>query len=241
MKKHSHFSRYRSSQDSPSSVENIDVSPRAGLWQNRGYSGSSNLPKPKLNNFDDDPREYAEWSSMFLATVNQPPTRDSEELSHLKTPLTGTLSSAKFWMGYSGQFYFAALSTRDSKFGRPLVVTDAHLESLCNNTQLKPDNSAVSISFSVNASNTVNMLKESQHFGDLQSSSTLYIAVDELIHVYVNYEDKDLSDLNMFEKWLSRIALTHEVFSCMHERAKRTRPQNEENWIGERWCSAPNN
>ena len=68
------------------------------------------------------------------------------------------------------------------------------------------------------------MLKETQHIGDLQSSSTLYIAVDKLPHVYVNYEDRDFSDLIMFEKWLSRIAPAHEVFSsCMRERREQDR------------------
>ena len=68
------------------------------------------------------------------------------------------------------------------------------------------------------------MLKEFQHIGDLQSTSTLYIAVDKLPHVYVDYEYEDLSDLVMFEKWLSRIALAHKVFSAsMRERKEQDR------------------
>ena len=51
--RHSHFSRYRSSQDRYSSVEEGDVSPRAGaLRYNSGYAVRSSLPKLKLNNFD---------------------------------------------------------------------------------------------------------------------------------------------------------------------------------------------
>ena len=51
--RHSHFSRYRSSRDRSSSVEDQDFSHRAGLLRyNTGYSGSSSLPKLKLNNFD---------------------------------------------------------------------------------------------------------------------------------------------------------------------------------------------
>ena len=55
--RHSHSTRYRSSQDRFSSVEDRDVFPRAILRYNSGYSGSSNLPKPKLklNNFDGNP------------------------------------------------------------------------------------------------------------------------------------------------------------------------------------------
>ena len=86
--RYSHFSRYRSSRDRSSSVEDRDVSPRAGLLRhNSGYAGSSNLPKLNLNNFDGNPLEWPEWSSMFIATVDQQPIPDSEKMSHLKTHL----------------------------------------------------------------------------------------------------------------------------------------------------------
>ena len=69
--RHSHFSRYRSSRDRSSSVEERDVSPRADLLRyNSGYAGSSSLPKLKLNNFDGNPLEWPEWYSMFIATVD---------------------------------------------------------------------------------------------------------------------------------------------------------------------------
>ena len=90
MNRHSHFSRYRSSRDRSSSVEDRDVSPRADpLRYNTGYSSSSSLPKPKLNNFDGNPLEWPEGSSIFIATVDQRPIPDSEKMSHLKTVLTG--------------------------------------------------------------------------------------------------------------------------------------------------------
>ena len=53
--RHSHFTRYRNSRDRSSSVQDRDVSPRAGISHNSGYSGSSSLPKLKLNNFEGDP------------------------------------------------------------------------------------------------------------------------------------------------------------------------------------------
>ena len=57
--RYSHFSRYRSSRDRSSSVEDRDDSPRAGLLRyNSGYAGSSSLPKLKLNNFDLNPLEW---------------------------------------------------------------------------------------------------------------------------------------------------------------------------------------
>ena len=73
----SHFSRYRSSRDRSSSVQDRRVSPRVGLLQyNNGYAGSSSLPKLKLDNFDGNPHDWPEWSSVFIATVNQRPIQD---------------------------------------------------------------------------------------------------------------------------------------------------------------------
>ena len=145
----SHFSRYRSSRERSSSVEDRDVSPRAGLLRyNTGYSGSSSLPKLKLNNFDGNPLEWPEWSSMSIATVDQRPIPDSEKMSHLKTLLTGKARSAISGMGYSGQFYGAAWSILERKFGRPHVIIDAQLESLRKASQVKPHDSTGLISFS---------------------------------------------------------------------------------------------
>ena len=82
--RHSHFSRYRSSQDFSSSVEDREDSPRAGLRYSSSYSVSSNLPKPKLNNFDGNHLEWLDWFSMFIATVDQWPIPNSEEMSTWK-------------------------------------------------------------------------------------------------------------------------------------------------------------
>ena len=124
-------------------------------------------------------------------------------------------------MGYSGQFYGAAWSILERKFGRSHVIIDAQLESLRKASQVKPHNSTGLISFSVIVSNFVNVLKEYKQIGDLQSSSTLYMAVDKLPQVlkekwwfYVDDKDEDWPDLIMFEKWLSRIAFLHEGFSA---------------------------
>ena len=57
--RHSPFSRYRNSGDRSSSVQDRDVSPRAGLSNNSGFSGSSYLSKLKLNNFERNPLGWA--------------------------------------------------------------------------------------------------------------------------------------------------------------------------------------
>ena len=235
---HSHFSQYRSSRDRTSSVEDREVSPRADLRYNIGYSGSSNLPKLKLNNFDGNPLEWPEWASMFIATVDQRPIPDSEKMSHLKTLLTGKARSAISGMGYSGQFYGTAWSILERKFGRPHVIIDAQLESLRKASQVKPHDSTDLISFSVIVSNFVNVLKEYKQIGDLQSSSTLYVAVDKLPQVlkekwwfYVDDKDEDWPDLIMFEKWLSVIAFVHEGFSAFkgERREEDRRSTNRDN------------
>ena len=131
MNRQSHFSRYRSSRDRSSSVEERELSPRACLLRyNSGYAGSSSLPKLKLNNFDGNPLEWPEWASMFIATVDQRTIPDSEKMSHLKTLLTSKARPAISGMGYCGQFYGAAWSILETKFGRPHVIIDAQLESL---------------------------------------------------------------------------------------------------------------
>ena len=102
---------------------------------------------------------------MFIATVDQQPVPDSEKMSHLKTLLTGKARSAISGIGYSGQFYGAAWSILERKFGRPHVIIDAQLESLRKASQVKPHDPTGLISFSVIVSNVVNVLKEYKQIG----------------------------------------------------------------------------
>ena len=134
----------------------------------------------KLNNFDGNPLEWPECSSMFIATVIQRQIPDSEKMSHLKTLLTGKASSTISEISYSGQLYGAAWNILERNFGRPHVIIDVQLESLRKASQLKPHNSTGLINFSVIVSNFVNVLKEHKQIDYLQSSSTLYTAADKL-------------------------------------------------------------
>ena len=117
---------------------------------------------------------------MFIAIVDQRPMPDSEKMSHLNTLLTGKARSAISGMGYSGQFYGAAWSILERMFGRTHVIIDAQLRSLC---KVKPHDSTGLISILVFVFNFVNVLKEYKRIGDLQSRSTLYLAVDKLPQV----------------------------------------------------------
>ena len=154
---------------------------------------------------------------MFIAIVDQRPIPDSEKMSHLKTLLSGKARSAISGMSCSGQFHGTAWSILERKFGRPHVIIDAQLESLRKASQVKPHDSTGLISFSVIASNFVNVLKEYKQIGDLQSSLTLYMPVDKLPQLlkekwwfYVDDKNEDWPDL----KWLSAIAFAQEGFSA---------------------------
>ena len=74
-------------------------------------------------------------------------------MSHLKTLLIKSVISG---MGYSKQFYSAAWSILERKFGRPHVIIDAQLTSLRQANQVKPHYSVSLIQFSVAVSNFVN-------------------------------------------------------------------------------------
>ena len=124
-----HYPWYPNSRERSASAEERDISPIAGRHYDTGHSSSS-LPQLRLNNFDGNPLEWPEWSSMFIATVDKRMIPDSEKMSHLKTLLTGKAKSAISGMGYSGQFYSAAWNILERKFGRPHVIIDAQLESL---------------------------------------------------------------------------------------------------------------
>ena len=134
-------------------------------------------------------------------------------------------------MGYSGQLYGAAWSILERKFERPHVIIDAQVESLRKASQVKPFNSTSLISFSIIVVNFVNVLKEYNHIGDLQSSSTLFMAVGKLTQVlkeklwfYVDDKGGDWPDLILFEKWLSRITFVHGGFSAFkRERREKGR------------------
>ena len=101
-------------------------------------------------------------------------------MSQLKTLLTGKARSAIYGKSYSRQFYGAAWRKLERKFGGPHVINDAQLESLRKGSQVKAHNSTGLIGFSVFVSNFVDVLKEYMQIGDLQSSSTLYMAVDKI-------------------------------------------------------------
>ena len=142
-----------------------------------------------------------------------------DEQSEDSTDWQGKVSD--LWNGLFWTVIGCCMEHSGRKFRRPHVIIDAQLESLRKASQVKPHDSTGLISFSVIVSNLVNVLKGYKQIGDLQSSSTLYMAVDKLPQVlkekwwfYVDDKHGDWPDLIIFEKWLSRIAFVHEGFSA---------------------------
>ena len=155
-------------------------------------------------------------------------------MSHLKIMLTGKARSTISGMGYSGQFYGAAWSSLVRKYGRTHVAIDAQLESLRKVNQVKPQDSTGLISFSLIFSNFVNVLKQYKLIGDLQSNSTLYMALDKIPQVlkekwwfYVDDKDEDWLDLIIFEKWSSEIVIRARRVFSFQGRAKRGKPKGQ--------------
>ena len=118
------------------------------------------------------------------------------------------------------------------------MIIDAQLENRCEASQVKPHDSTDLINFSFIVSKFVNVLKEYKQIGDMQSSSTLYMAEDKLPQVlkekwWFDDKDEDLPDLIMFAKWLSRIAFVHEWCSAFkgERREENRRGTKRDNWF----------
>ena len=161
-------------------------------------------------------------------------------MSNPKTLLTGKAKSAISGIRYFGQVCGAAWIICERKFGRPHLIIDAQLESLCKTSHVKPTNSTHLISISVFVSKFVNVLEEWKPIGDLQSSSTHWAEVDNLPDVlkekcwfYVEDKDEDWPDLIILDKWISKMSFLHGGFSVFKKEQKEgdRRSRNREKWL----------
>ena len=100
-------------------------------------------------------------------------------MSHLKTLLTGKAKSTISGMGYSGEFYAQAWELLGRKFGRPYLIVDAQLNTLRKQQPTRMHDSTAIINYSITISNLVNVLKQYNCEGDLQSNSTLQVAIEK--------------------------------------------------------------
>ena len=174
------FNRERVLKSRSPSGERASTAREQDKFKRNKPSSSSQLPKLKLSSFDGNPIAWPEWSNMFKATVHHRDIPDSEKMSHLKTLLTGKAKSAISGMGYSGEFYAQAWELLGRKFGRPYLIVDAQLNMLRKQQLFRMHDSTAIINYSITISNLVNVLKQYNYEGDLQSSSTLQVAIEKL-------------------------------------------------------------
>ena len=135
-------------------------------------------------------------------------------------------------MGYSGEFYPPAWELLGRKFGTPYLIVDAQLNTLRKQQPIRMYDSTAIISYSITISNLVNVLKQYNYEDDLQSSSTLQVAIEKLPpnlkekwFLFVDECQKDRPDITLLEKWLARMAFVHEGMpSTKSERKEDDRP-----------------
>ena len=131
------------------------------------------------------------------------------------------------------------------------MIIDAQVKSLRKASQVKPHDSTGLIRFSVIVSNLVSMLKQYKQIGDLQSSRTLFLAVDKLPQVpkkkwwfYVDDKDEDWPGLIMFENRLSKMEFVHGKFLAFkgERREDDRRGTNRNKWLSNisNFSSSPN-
>ena len=153
-------------------------------------------------------------------------------MSHLKTLLTAKAKSAISGMGYSGEFYAQAWELLGRKFGRPYLIVDAQLNILRKQQPIRMHDSTAIINYSITISNLVNVLKQYKYEGDLRSSSTLQVAIENLppnlkekCFFFVDECQEDRPDLTLIEKWLARMVFVHEgMSSTKSDRKEDDRP-----------------
>ena len=147
--------------------------------------------------------------------------------------MTGKPKSAISGMGYSGEFYAQAWELLGRKFGRPYLIVDGQLNTLRKQQPIRMHDSTAIINYSITISNLVNVLKQYNYEGNLRSSSTLQVAIEKLPpnlkekwFFSVDQCQEDRPDLNLLEKWLTRMAFVHEGIASTKSERKEDDRQN---------------
>ena len=83
-------------------------------------------------------------------------------------------------MGYSGESYAQAWELLGQKFWRPYLIVDAQLNILRKQQPIWMHDSTAMINYSITISNLVIVLKQYNYEGDLRSSSSLQVAIENL-------------------------------------------------------------
>ena len=175
------------------------------------------IPKLKISEFNGDPLEWPEWSSLFTATFHNAPIDDNVKMGHLKTLVKGKAKAAIAGLGYSGSMYSAAWHALVTNFGRPQTIVNAQMKLNHTSPFMKSHDSAAIIKFAQLITTCVNVLKQFGFDGDLYSESVLNSALRKLppelktkwffLAKSKNYYSADLCKSS---EWLNEVAFVHD-------------------------------
>ena len=105
------------------------------------------IPKLKISEFNGDPLEWPEWSSLFTATIHNAPSDDNAKMGYLKTFVKGKAKAAIAGLRYSGSMYTAAWNALVTSFGRPQTIVNAQMKLIHTSLFIKSHDSAAIIKY----------------------------------------------------------------------------------------------
>ena len=170
------------------------------------------LPEWNLSKYDEDPLQWSEWYGQFKSAVDSALLSDHENLTYLKTLVTGKAKLAIADVSYSGEFYQESLRTLERKFGQPQVVVGAYLDKLNSYPVLENI-----INFASVVSSMIGVFRSLRYDSDLNSASLLNQAVGKLPpnmreswSLHTVKQDMYQPTLIHFAAWLKDKAEAHE-------------------------------
>ena len=182
------------------------------------------IPKLKISEFNGDPLEWPEWSSLFIATIHNAPIDDKAEMGHLKTLVKGKAKAAIACLGYSGSMYTPAWNALVTNFGRPQTIVNAQRKLIHTSPFIKSHDSAAIIKYAQLITTCVNVLKKYGFDGDLYSESVLNSPLQKLppelktkwffLAKSTNYYSADLCK---FSEWLNEVAYVHDEMMIQYK------------------------
>ena len=200
----------------------------------------------KLAEFSGDPLEWPEWSQLFQATVHAANIDDSVKMNHLKTMVTGKAKEAIAGLGYLAEMYNVAWNVLVRNFGKPQMVVNAQLKRIYSFPPMKPYDGAALIKFARIVSSCVNVLKQFNYVGDLNSEGVLDSATRKLTLdmktkwlTYVKQLNLYQPGLAVFSEWLNDIAdVQDELLLYSNPNADRAKTSYKEKADGSTFASS---
>lgn len=176
------------------------------------------VPRLTLTKFDGDPLKWTDWSGMFHAIIHQTEMSNAEKMTHLQQTVVGKAKSEIAGLLYNGELYDQALKRLESRFGKPHIVVQAHLDKLAKTPPVIENDATSVTTFSNVLNNIVWTFKGLGYEDDLRASSNVRTAVEKLPatlslkwNEHVVGENAQRPTLESLAKWLQKQAEAHEL------------------------------